>query len=413
MSENSEFLEDITGDLARALRKSWSEPQDSRILYRDSPISTPQYNQYHNISPGGDSLTSGGSQVTSFTGGSDNTNATNFGYNSPDYHLIKRHYSLMEQPSSGNNGNRGSASPSADLLEEEIMQESLSPLMPAPVSMPLRRSSMQEIQRVRHLLNPRSSFSGVPSEEPDLPQRPSISWVTILAGSSPEFIEPVLVLDESLQSVHSKYGLCVVHDSQIDSSKIREKGIETVAFDKENLPKLFNKDLNPHSILMLFMALIGKYDLVCYLSPTCMVLESIDDILSTEEVSKKIDNDTCVLLTNPSPDPQIVVLRPLADLEMCIKEFFTVYCEDSGDRSSKLTKMRDYDVLTTLFQDSWCKFATDGYCGTLLEESTNSEAGFPHKMVDLKLQKPWMMQENQNMGPLTTRWHQLWLKCCK
>ncbi|GAV53585.1 hypothetical protein ZYGR_0AK00870 [Zygosaccharomyces rouxii] len=417
MNRDTEFLEDMTGDLARALRNSWSEPQDSKTPYQDSPISTPQCNQYHSHSPGGGSFTSAGSQVTSLTGGSDNTRRGSNGRESPDYHLIKRHYSLMEQPNVGHNRTgtgTGSGSGSGGSVDEDllqgIMQESVPPLMPAPLALPLRRSSIQEIQKVRHLSNPRSSFSGAPSEEPELRERCGISWVTILANSSPESVNPVLVLQESLKSVNSKFGLCVIHSFEVDSSTVREKGIETVAFDEEKLPELFKKSKNPHSLLMVFMALAGKYDLVCYLSPTCMVLENIDDLLDSEEIGKEIDNDTCVLLTNSAPVPQIIILRPLIDVEMCIREFFTVYGDDCEDKSNKLTKMRDYDVLETLFQDSWSKIATDEYCGTLPEKPSLSESSFPYKMVDLALQKPWITHEKHDIGPLAGRWHRLWLQ---
>ncbi|GAV48674.1 hypothetical protein ZYGR_0N00780 [Zygosaccharomyces rouxii] len=411
MSKDTGFLEDSTGDLARALRRSWSEPQDSKTPYQDSPISTPQCNQYHNVSPGGGSFTSAGSQVASLTDSSDNTHRGSLGDGSPDYHLIERHYSLMEQPNVGNKSTgSGSGGSIDDGMLEQAMQESLPPLMPAPVAMPLRRGSIQEVQRVRHLLNPRSSFSGAPPEEPELQEGCSVSWVTILANSSPEYVEPILVLQESLKSVNSKFGLCVIHNSEVDSSMIREKGIETVAFDKAKLPELFKKSINPHSILMVFMALAGKYDLVCYLSPTCMVLENIDDLLGSEEIGNEIDNETCVLLTNSTPDPQIIILRPLVDVEMCIREFFTVYGDDCDEKSSKLTRMRDYDVLETLFQDSWSRLATDEYCETLPEKPSPSEKSFPHKMVDFELQKPWIMHEKQDMGPLASRWHRLWLQ---
>lgn len=73
MDKGTGYLDDLTGDLARALRNSWSEPQDSKTSYQDSPISTPQCNQYRNFSPGDGSFTSAGSQVPSLTGDSDNT----------------------------------------------------------------------------------------------------------------------------------------------------------------------------------------------------------------------------------------------------------------------------------------------------------------------------------------------------
>ncbi|GCE97438.1 hypothetical protein ZYGM_000429 [Zygosaccharomyces mellis] len=414
MDRGTGYLDDLTGDLARALRNSWSEPQDSKTSYQDSPISTPQCNQYRNFSPGDGSFTSAGSQAPSLTGDSDNTRRWSNGNESPDYHLIKRHYSLAEQSNAGNNRastGSSSGSGSADInMLQEFMQESIPPLMPAPVSMPLRRSSIQEVQKVRHLLNPRSSFSGAPSEEPELQGSSDISWVTILASNSPECIKSVLVLQESLKSVHSKFGLRVIHSAEVDSSIIKEKGMETIAFDKERLPDLFKKSINPHSILMVFMALAGKYSLVCYLSPTCMVLENIDELLGSEEIGKEIDNDTCVLLTNPAPAPQIIILRPLIDVEMCIKEFFTVYGNNCEDKSNKLTTMRDYDVLGTLFQDCWSKFKTDEYCGTLPESSLPSEYNFPHKMVDLGLQRPWLMHDKRNIGPLVSKWHKLWLQ---
>lgn len=410
MKEDTGYLEELTGDLARALRNSWSEPQNGKTAYQDSPISIPQCSRYSNVSPGASS-TSAGSQQTSLTGISDNTGRGSNGHSSPDYQLLKRHYSSMEQPDrTGYDYKSGSRDDvDADMLQE-VIQESVPPLMPAPVAMPLRRNSLQGVERVRHLLNPRSSFSGVPLEEPELERHGSISWVTILASSSPECVKPVLVLQESLKSVRSKFGLSVIHNSEVDSSVIREKGIETIVFNKEKLPEFFESSINPHSILMVFMALAGKYDLACYLSPTCMVLENIDDLLDGEEVGKEIDNDTCVLLTNPVPAPQIIILRPLIDVEMCIREFFTIYGDDREDKCNMLARMGDYDILGRLFQDCWSQFETDVYCGTLSESPSPSENSFPHKVVDLGLQKPWMMKEKHNAGPLASKWYQLWLQ---
>lgn len=394
MNKETGFIEDMTGDLARALRKSWSEPQDSRTssVARNSPISTPQAAPYHNNSPGEGSLMSATSDLSATTSGSD----SNTGVTLRDYHLIKRHYSLKD------------ALNDEQLLQEETVLESLPPLMPAPVGMPMRRSSLQEVQRVRHLLNPRSSFSGVAPEEPEVEQQCSISWVTILAGDTSEYVKPLLVLHKSLQAVSSQYGLCVIHDSAIDASSLHKHGIETMSFSRSNLPTLCSGNMPSDSKLMLFVGLAGKYDLVCYLSPTCMVLENIDDLLSGEDVGKEIDNDTCVLLTNYRQDPQIVILRPSIDVEMCIREFFTVYGDDCENRSSKITKMRDWDVLKTLFDDGWRCLESDEYCGVGPTEPPSLQQ-FPHKMVDLRLQRPWDSSASSDSA-LAGNWHRLWLE---
>lgn len=391
-SKETGFLEDMTGDLARALRKSWSEPQDSRAssVAKNSPISTPNMVQYHNTSPGGGSLMSDESQLTATTSGSD----SNTGMPSQDYRLIKRHYSLKD------------ALNDEDLLQEE-MPESFPPLMPAPVGMPMRRSSLQEVQRVRHLLNPRSSFSGIASEEPEVQQQSTISWVTILARSTPDCVKPILVLHRSLQAVGSRYGLCVIHDTAVDASSLRNYGIETVGFSRSQFPILYSRSMRADSKIMLFVSLAGRYDLVCYLSPTCVVLENIDHLLSDEEAAKEIDNDTCVLLTNNTEDPEIVIFRPLVDVEMCIREFFTVYGDDCENRSSKITRMQDLDVLRTLFDDAWFRLAPDAYCGIVPARGQPSIQEFHCKVADYRLQKPWDVNES-SYGTLAKKWHELW-----
>lgn len=404
------FPDSFNAELADAVRKSWSESQNNpqQLSLTDSPVGTPTNHSNYTSSPA--SLISS-NKSASVTSPQPVTNAlVDDGANG--YQLIERHYSLTE------NTTESISDILIDLnLGTPECEETVKDTQPIPI----RRGSLQDVQRVRQLLNPRSSFSGVSSNEPEVPQQGNIAWVTILKDDKPESIKPVIVLDRSLKQVNSKYRLCVLHSEQTNSSELRNVGIETICFEKF-LPELLNNTIHSNSIIILFIALVNRFDLVCYLAPTCMAIENIDELLDSEEICNEIDNETCVLLTNESPDSQneedsqIIILRPSSDVAMCIKEFFTVYGNDENGRKSKICCMRDSDVLKTLFNETWGHLSSEGYCTTLTSAFNSESSQSFYKIVDFKILKPWNVQKDADDiidDTLAGQWHLLWLDFLK
>lgn len=400
------FPDNFNTELADAVRKSWSEPQNNleQLSLTDSPVGTPT--NHSNYTPSSASLISSNKSASVTSPQPAIDSMVDDGANG--YQLIERHYSLTENTTE---------SISDILIDLNLGTPECEETVQDTQPMPIRRGSLQDVQRVRQLLNPRSSFSGISSNEPEEPKQGSMGWVTILKDDKPESLRPVIVLDRSLRQVSSKYRLCVLHSEQTNASELRNVGIETICFE-EVLPELLNNTIHSNSIIILFIALVNRFDLVCYLAPTCMAIENIDELLDSEEICNEIDNETCVLLTNESPDsqneeyPQIIILRPSSDVAMCIKEFFTVYGNDENGRKSKLCCMKDSDVLKTLFNETWGHLSSEGYCTTLTTTSESESCQPFYKIADFKILKPWNVQKDAGdivEDSLTEQWHLLWL----
>ncbi|QLL33763.1 hypothetical protein HG536_0F00880 [Torulaspora globosa] len=392
MEEESTFYpDDFNLELADAVKKSWSEPQErcqSSTLF--SPVGTP---------PAGSSA---GSFVSSNNQGSLVTPPmTSNGV--PDESCpgrnVERHYSLTE------NTHESISDIMVDLSLGDAQEATPeSQLQPRPV----RRGSIQDVHRVRHLLNPRSSFSGASTDEPTVPREENVGWVTILADDRPETMKPIIILDRSLQAVKSKYRLHVLHDRQTNAAELAACGIKTVCFD-ETLPKSFRCAIGSSSVLSLFVVLVDRLELACYLAPTCMVMENVDELLESEEICDEIDNETCVLLTKESSEGeaknclQIMILRPCNDLAMCVKELFTVYGDHGEER--KVSYKDDFDVLRTLFDHTWGHLSSDEYCTTPnFQQFTDKQ----YKIVDYRLLKPWIESEESATNSLCERWRLAW-----
>ena len=508
---NNQLDEDLTGDLAAAVRRSWSESQNSTgRLQREvsstsilgdsghSPISTPIPEPiYENDDDSSASIhrfnasyTQSISSTTSENNSDSikqqsqhsqqqdtpvlmNTFSGQVPYNNlqrqhqqnnphmhtrePDYQLFKHHYSISED-------HRDSVVEILNDLElespePETLPQNVSPNLPSqqqhhPIhgiisreprtsiskqSTTTRRSSIQDVQWVRQLLNPRSSFSGKSINEPpnnqinvssNITRSGSVPyniptdnkcWVTILVNDSIEAIKSIVVLSESVRLSRSMYPLYVIHDNKINMSKLNSYNIASIPIsldDFKDLPK--NNENNTNwLILSLFINLVDHFDVVCYISPTCMIIENIDELLSCEEVCNEIDNETCVLLTNATKDineqPQLMILKPNQEVSMCIKEYFTLYGNDN--KLEKLSKMNDFDVLKELFHDTWGHILSDGYISVLLQDiDIRINQQQISKIADFKFLQPWNNKnynDNNNNDTLCGKWCKIWEDFCK
>lgn len=397
MEEESTFYPDeFNLELADAVRKSWSEPQEvpceSSALF--SPVGTPPAGSFCGSSTG--SFVSSNNQGSLVT-----PPMTSSGVPEETGQNVERHYSLTE------NTHESISDIMVDLSLGDTQEASPElELQPRPI----RRGSIQDVHRVRHLLNPRSSFSGSSTDEPTVPREENVGWVTILADDRPETMKPIIILDRSLQAVKSKYRLHVLHDRQTNAAELAACGIKTVCFD-ETLPKSFRCATGSSSVLSLFIALVDRLELACYLAPTCMVMENVDELLESDEICNEIDNETCVLLTKESSEGeakgclQIMILRPSIDLAMCVKELFTVYGDHGEAQEGKMSYKDDFDVLRTLFNQTWGHLSSDEYCATPgFEQSTDKQ----YKIVDYRLLKPWIESEESATNSLCERWRLAW-----
>ncbi|CAI4044418.1 hypothetical protein SUVZ_10G0580 [Saccharomyces uvarum] len=459
-NQQERISEDITGDLAAAVRKSWSEPQDNPLLlnFNNSPIGTPtdRYSPEPVMMMEGNamnppSLARGSAQHQQRLYGSSQSREKSE-QQQQDYQLFKHHYSLGQET-------RESVS---DILNDLTLgspepSESRTPIRQPSVDVPpitTRRSSIQDVQWIRHLLNPRSSFSGVSSNEPasspDNFPNESKAWVTILHDSSAESLQAVIVLAQSLKKVNSQYGLCVLHSSAVNASELNQVGIKTLIIDEYinvfmnfgsgsgfsgSLQETETKnDLNfKWCKLLLFFSLIDRFELICYLSPTCIVLQNIDELLESPEVSDEIDNETCVLLSNKenyisgdltsveqdpilnendNEDPQIIILKPNSAVAMCIKEYFTIYGNEFEGESkrSMFHQMNDLQIMKALFGDKWGYLDSDGYCAVPV--TTISTDMLNYKIIEFKILKPWERQNYVGAGlqpnSIMNKWLDLW-----
>lgn len=399
MDRSSEYpSEDFNVELADAVRKSWSEPQEmaGQAVDMFSPVGSPPTRSEQDSSSG--SLLSSnnqGSLVTPPNGPSDSF------VDGQGYRHKARHYSLTE------NTHESISDIMVDLdLGIGDVEEPQFESHPAPV----RRGSVQDVQRVRQLLNPRSSFSGVSADEPVTMKQENTGWVTILADDKPETVKPIIVLHRSLLAVNSKHKLHVLHNRYTDAAELAACGIRTICYD-EPLPRLLRHAIDSSSILCLFVALVDRFELACYLSPTCMVMENVDELLESEEICNEIDNETCVLLTKESPqcgtetELQLAIIRPCNEVAMCIKELFTEYGDDGEAKNCKSGCKNDFDALKTLFNDTWSHLASEEYCIT---PTLSSVVEGSYKIVDYKFLRPWNDPEDISENSMNERWHLAW-----
>ncbi|SMN22844.1 similar to Saccharomyces cerevisiae YJL146W IDS2 Protein involved in modulation of Ime2p activity during meiosis [Maudiozyma saulgeensis] len=517
--QNNPLQDDLTGDLAAAVRRSWSESQDTARRQGggpsytadsgDSPISTPvpepfedvSIHKFNSVFPQSNSSSvsesgdgnhfkqpklpsqqqqqqpiiinesTGPQHFNQFYGNhqhisthNNNNSEANDNKNNkePDYQLFKHHYSISED-------HRDSVVEILNDLElespePETIQHSASPRLPVqhPIhgaisrehrtsvskqSTTTRRGSIQDVQWVRQLLNPRSSFSGRSLNEPttnngstgfntmssnnsstfcpggvsyDVPSD-NKCWVTILVDDSIEAVKSVVVLSESVRLSGSIYPLYVIHDKQINMSRFNNYNVASIPISLENFTKTSNQiRLQNWLILSLFINLVDHFDVVCYISPTCMLVDNIDEILTSDAVCDEIDNETCVLLTNDVVDnkdePQLMILKPNLEVSMCIKEYFTMYGDGNDNKLEKLQTMNDFDVLKELFHDTWGHISSNGYVSVLREDinfaTTNQVFS---KVTDLKYLQPWNNKiiKNDDEGTMCGRWRKLWRDFCQ
>ncbi|CCF58787.1 hypothetical protein KAFR_0F01900 [Kazachstania africana CBS 2517] len=437
--------EDLAGELGDAIRKSWSESKDSSAYtanvsgYEDSPIGTPlnepvetEVHEVLNTHP----------EVLRESSGTTRDDTPIIieaakQAQEPDYQLFKHHYSITENRDSmadilndldlGGSPEPPIVSPEVPLnfTQGELQSNQQAIPMERRQSLNTRRSSIQDVQWIRQLLNPRSSFSASSSNEPTvIPSRlppghdgrtPSKCWVTVLSEDSIEAIKSIIVLNQSLKLVGSKYSLYILHDSRINSAKLSKYHINFIGIPIENL------NLNPKLdkywyILSIFINLVNLFDLVCFIAPTCMVIDNIDELLESSEICDEIDNETCVLLTNisndvekESNDAQIIIVKPNNEVAMCIKEYFTVYDnnQENNDKLNKLSKMNDFDVLRELFNETWGHISSDTYVKLLTENVSGSTLNFI-KIIDFKKLKPWNLKNVINDNTVCGKWCEIW-----
>ncbi|SCV03564.1 LANO_0G04896g1_1 [Lachancea nothofagi CBS 11611] len=355
---------ELSDDLASAVRKSWSESAPPEGT--DSPISTPRGTPKSSTR---DSM----SAETDFP---------------VDYQLLKHHYAISDD------GKKPSLQEGFyDVLGElEFASADVRPQN-------IRRRSIEEVSKIRQWLNPRSSFSGVSKDEPDVEPYSYAHkcWVTVIESQDDYW--PILVLRHSLMMSGSHYKLQVLYSDNTHSiaSQLAQSGVEIIKAN-EISPILMSSasladqnrltQLTPSSKwckLLPFVSLANVYDLVCYLSPRSLVLSNIDELLDSEIVSAEIDNETCVLLSNcmQSP-PTVIVLRPNKEIDACIREYMTVYL--NAENNGKWAKLQESDgsvVLNELFEELWGIVASE-YC---YRGSENVPA--QAKIVECTTTQPW------------------------
>ncbi|SCU99690.1 LAME_0G04874g1_1 [Lachancea meyersii CBS 8951] len=377
---------ELPDDLASAVRKSWSEPVVPEGA--DSPIGTPR------------------STPRSSEGGSISVES-----DTPvDYQLLKHHYAITDDD------RRGSVQGGVlDILG------GLDPAVCPAAPQNTRRKSIEEVSKIRQWLNPRSSFSGVSPDEPNIAHGTAAHKCWVTAIESQDDYWPILVLQHSLMSCGSRYKLLVLYTEQncTIATQLAHRGVEILkaaevapilvsSSPSSPAPTAATATSNATSDLPLssrwfkllpFVSLANAFDLVCYLSPRSIVLSNIDELLDSEVVSSEIDNETCVLLSNSvQPSPTVIVLRPNKEIEACIREYMTVYTD--AEKNSKWAKLRNSDgaaVLRELFQDSWGIVASE-YCYSGLD-SVPAHA----KLVECCTTQPWNASDNTSM---------LWKRAC-
>ncbi|CCK69367.1 Ids2p KNAG_0C02560 [Huiozyma naganishii CBS 8797] len=464
MDPNSIGEDELPPELADAVRKSWSEQQnmtrfpEQSVHTGNSPIGTPgelsQFEKSEDMDiPTGTAtpLNNASSTVQ------DSLRLLHFrepdAQDEPDYQLFKHHYHISKDTRESvsdilndldlGSADQGPLSHSDDLPPIPHQQPQQPQSLPYPMErtpssgtgITTRRSSIQDVQWIRQLLNPRSSFSGSSANEPaavEMAEKGAIKcWVTALMNDSPEAVKSMIVLYQSLKATNSKYRLYVLYDGTVDISQLTKFDIHTVPLDCEfffngatNVPSSKCEMLRNKKwfILSLFVSFINtNYELICYISPSCMVVENIDELLENQEINNEIDNETCVLLSNANTNnepPQVIILKPNNEVAMCLREFFTLYGTDD-EKIKKLLTLNDYDILRELFGETWAQISSDGYVVVLngTQRSMNyadfvqcSNGNVIAKIIDYKNVKPWNLKGLQEeTTTIAGKWYEVWL----
>lgn len=402
---------DIPGDLASAMRKSWSDALQA--AGHDSPSDSPQ------VSTPIPTQNTSGTASTSLLSSPEKDGAH------PDhYQLLKHHYAISDDAPPRSNSIIDAEGLLGMLQELEFGEE----VARIPTA---RKGSIEDVHRIRQLLNPRSSFSGASSSELGL-DHPGMAasavssssssaaeerkgWVTTLDQDD---IRPILVLAHSLSLCHSRYRLHVLYSDTFAraAAQLASYHIETVRVD-EVLPTVVEQtataaqqprpDGSPSWSRLRVFSLFARFDLVCFLSPTLLVLTNMDELLESPVLTEEVDNETCVLLSNSTASPDVILLRPHSEIAACIQEFLTVYLIngvlETNEKWRRLTRCSDVDILSELFQDAW-SLVDSGYCysaGSLADERVPEGA----KALQLGALRPWATNSESACGKI---WFSFW-----
>lgn len=252
-------------------------------------------------------------------------------------------------------------------------------------------------------------------------------WVTTVDNTK-ESMQMVLVLCYSLTLNNSKFPIFVLYDENTDVTPLRNCQVNlvpifkneiklmspTVNINSPNQDTLYNNDTSDNRTQELFHQLLNKnwfilslfisfvnsnYDLICYISPSCLIVDNIDELLVVESINNEIDNETCVLLTNVienNQTPQLIIIKPNEEVAMCIKEYLTIYSDDCKERYEKINKllqMNDMNILHELFGDTWGQISSEGYVKLLHPNNESINMNYC-KILDFKNIKPWLMDAN-------------------
>ncbi|CAH02851.1 Ids2p [Kluyveromyces lactis] len=316
---------DISIDIANAVNKSLKETNVDPTFRSNTPIQ----------SQSEDSIQ--GSETA------DNTS----------YQLWNHHY--VEAPSAADNSNITEILEDWNFIDDNVRNK--------------RRTSMEDIFKVRHYLNPRSSFTNSGTN--------SRCWVTIITQMAE--ISCAIALNSSLRAHDSKLILCVVIPKDWN---IPLPQLPFLTFVK--LPKVTFAD-KELTLLTLWNHL--DYEFCCFLSPFAILQTNIDEMLLNDEIFLEIDNETCVFLTNDTyqrkEDIVFLLFKPSVEIGTAVDEFLKVYSGDSA-KLAQLQETDPYDALNTLFGEAW-GFVGRDICQTLYDPSLSSNAS----ILNYKKLEPW------------------------
>ncbi|AMD22488.1 HHL282Wp [Eremothecium sinecaudum] len=388
---------DIPKDIASAMRKSLSHDLfgGAGINEESSPIGTPKINTP--ISSDADKSVREAAVSNGFTSGGLTSNSTEA---FPDYQLWNHYTSDLKT-----GGATTTTSSYNDVLE--ILQEwDFSGSRSSKIKNFQRRSSIEDVLKVRHWLNPRSSFSASSMNEPEFtsserhiatptsaPNKAErCCWVTLLLGT--EDIMSIYALQNSILKSGSKFRLVVLYSAENEAiaNRLSADGIQCQVIHP--LTPIFHGGMPEQArptlkwpLLALWNTLYGIYDTVCYMSPHTLLSSNADELL---EINDEIDNEVCVLVTNSTATPSMMILKPHCEIHMVLEEFVTVYGLD-WEKVNKLSSMNDWNILAELFPDSSRK--VDIRYGADVNNMTAEDSSFV-KLLDFSQAKPWLKNEN-------------------
>ncbi|AET39960.1 Ids2p Ecym_5188 [Eremothecium cymbalariae DBVPG len=288
-----------------------------------------------------------------------------------------------------------------------------------------RRGSIEDVLKVRHWLNPRSSFSAASVNEPELyppmsdksssanlslssiPAAERRCWVTFISDMSD--LKPIITLHQSLIASQSKYKLLVLYSLEnhgiteyLQPYNISCLGIHPL---KPIVPNELSANITytrEWSVLSMWNELYDKFDLLVYLSPYSVVLSNVDELL---DLSDEIDNETCVLIINGTKVPSLMSFKPHTEVAMVLEEFVTIYGQD-WDKLAKLNSMDDWSILDTLFASSTSKI---GEQYGLDVRKIDLKEPQKVKVLDFNESKPWL-KNSDDLNDYDKLWWEVWDK---